>query len=57
VLAQSQEGSRSTSSSSFSLTGRRDWQETFSFGRLTVKVAALPLPDQKQVRFTIQTGS
>ena len=52
----SREGSQSTTSSSFSLPGEGNWQQTFAFNQLSLKVTALPLADQKGFRLTLQAG-
>ena len=53
-MTQVEDGSRSSSWSSFIPTARGDWQHAFTYDRQTVNIVAVPLPDQKRVRFTIQ---
>ena len=56
TLAQAEDGMRSTSSSSFDLTGAGEWRQTFTVGEAPLKVTALPLSGQRRIKFTLQTG-
>src|SRR5208283_2424915 len=56
TFVQTEAGSRSSSWSSFDLTNRGDWQHSFTFGKETLNIIAVPAPGRKQVKFTIQAG-
>jgi AraC-like DNA-binding protein len=56
LLVQAEDGSRSSSWSSFTLSNQGDWQNAFTFDEQTLKCTAVPLPDKKQVHFSIQIG-
>jgi hypothetical protein len=55
-FVQSEDGVRSSSWSSFNPSSRGDWQHSFTFDGQQLKVTAIPLPDQKQVKFTVEAG-
>ena len=57
LRVQAEEGMRSTSSSSFSANSKGELQHPFTFDEQPIKISAVPLPDLKQVKFTLQTGS
>ena len=54
VCLQSQDGMHSSSSSSFSADSKNGWRENFTADHHTLTLTALPLPDKKQVKFTIE---
>ncbi|HEX5398651.1 MAG TPA: hypothetical protein VFY06_06325, partial [Verrucomicrobiae bacterium] len=54
MFMQAEEGMRSTSSSSFTPNNKGEWQHAITIGQQTVKIVAIPVPDQQQVKFTIQ---
>lgn len=54
---EAEEGMKSSSSSSFPANSKGGWQQTFIDDGLQVNVSAVPLPDQKKVKFTVRLGS
>ena len=55
-MVQAEDGMRSSSWSSFTPTTRGDWRQSFNYDQQTVNIVAIPLPDQKRVKLTIQVG-
>jgi hypothetical protein len=53
-MTEVEDGSRSSSWSSFTPSPKGDWQHSFTFDNQTVNIVAVPLPDKKAVKFSIQ---
>ena len=51
---EAEEGMRSTSSSSFTPDNQGEWQHAISFDKQTLRIIVVPMPDKKQVKFTVQ---
>jgi len=53
-FVQAEDGMRSTSRSSFTPGPKGDWRETITVDEQQLKITAVPLPDQNEVRFTVR---
>jgi hypothetical protein len=56
LFVEAEDGMRSTSYSSFTLDNKGEWQHGISFDKQTLRIIAVPMPDKKQVKFTIRVG-
>lgn len=56
LFVEAEAGMRSTSSSSFTPNTDDEWHHAITFEKQTLNIAAVPAPDQKQVKFTIGVG-
>ena len=54
LFVEAEDGMRSTSSSSFTPNNQGEWQHAISFDKRTLSIIVVPMPDKKQVKFTVQ---
>jgi hypothetical protein len=55
ALTESQDGMRSRSSSSFSLSTQQEWRHTVTIDEITVEFAVAPNAGENQVKYTVRT--
>jgi hypothetical protein len=56
LFVKAEEGMRSTSSSSFTANQNGGWHHAITSEKQTLNITVVPMPDQKQVKFTIGVG-
>lgn len=56
LLVQTEDGSRSSSWSNFTLNSRGGWEQSFTFNEQTLKITVVPQPEAKRVKFSIRAG-
>jgi hypothetical protein len=56
MLIESREGSRTSSSSNFTVPGSGKWEHSFTYDKLTLKFSAQPQPVGKRIKIFVRTG-